>query len=702
MRYALAMRTRQTGEQKLRVLVVALTFAAAPLLAFGCLTGSGPALTDGIDATPPPLTGLDDGSALRADVDLGDPFALIGLTPSHGPFTGGTRTVLSGRGFSTKLRVFFGTNQVDPSGVIANDPQHAAVVTPAGAPGPVSVRIVDDVTNKERTLAAAFTYDALVVTPPSGATSGGTRILVTGQGTHFVAGATVKVGALGCGAVSVTDATHLQCVTPASAGPGIADVTVSLPDKSTVQARDAFTYSDAPDGNRGGLSGGALSGRLTVVAIDSYTGTPIPGAKVVLGTDAAGARSTSKSGVVQIDDPTLMGKVTVTVAAKCHQPTTFVDVPVDTVTVYLPPVLDLSCASGDPPSIGGGSGHNGGGLSGELVFPGGIEFRRGNWQNVPPPSSPTERNAAYVFQASGSPTVGFDLPSIDLAVTTDSPGTRGYAFSSLVYPGNVTLYALAGIEDRSFSPPRFTAYVMGVARGIYVPEGVQLTGVNISMTTLLDHAMTLTANAPAPGPRGPDRFAATVAVTLGSSGFAIIPDANRITPLPLSGQLQIIGIPSLDQGLTGESYVVSAKAATGPQLVIPASIVSRVKTVDTSGPVSLGGFLSVPQLTEPGVTPWPGTHLSFTGPPTFDVSVTSISSDLVAWTIFGPSGSTAVDLPDLTAVPGADPLGLRRGAITTTVFTARVDAFSYPTARYGQLSTGAWNAYSVDARPGVY
>lgn len=687
----------------LRVTAFVVALLAFPLLlAFGCLPGSGPALTDGIDATPPPLTGLDDGSAQRADVDLGDPFALIGLTPSHGPFTGGTRTVLSGRGFSTKIRVFFGNVQVDPSAVIANDPQHAAVVTPAGTPGPVSVRIVDDLTNKERTLAAAFTYDALVVSPPSGATSGGTRILVTGQGTHFATGATVKVGPFDCGNVTVTDATHLTCVTPPSTGPGIADVTVSLPDKSTVQARDAFTYSDAPDGNRGGLSGGTLAGRLTVVAIDSYTGTPIPGAKVILGTDAAGARSTSKSGVVQIDDPSLTGKITVTVGAKCHQPTTFVDVPVDTVTIYLPPVLDLSCASGDPPSIGGSGGHNGGGVTGELVFPGGVEFRRGNWQNVPPPSTPTERNAAYVFQASGSPTEPFDLPAIDLAVTTDSPGTRGYAFSALVYPGNVTLYALAGIEDRSFSPPRFTAYVMGVARGLYVPEGVQLTQVNISMTTLLDHAITLTANAPTPGPRGPDRFASTVAVTLGSSGFAIIPGASRVLPLPLTGQLSIIGIPSLDNGLGGESYVVSAQAATGPSMQFPASIVSRVKTTDTSGPVSLGGFLAVPQISEPGSAPWGGTHVSFTGPPMFDVSVTSIRSDLVSWSIFGPPNGTAFDLPDLTAVPSADPIGLRRGAITTTVYTARIDMFSYATARYGQLSSGAWNAYSVDARPGVY
>jgi hypothetical protein len=695
---------RATRALRLVPLLMA-TMGALGLIAFGCLPGSGPALTDGIDATPPPLTGLDDASAQRADVDLGDPFALIGLTPSHGPFTGGTRTILSGRGFSTKIRVFFGTTQVDPSNVLANDPQHAAVVTPPspnGASGPISVRIVDDVTKKERTLASAFTYDSLVVTPPSGATSGGTRIEVTGQGTHFAAGATVKVGALDCGTVSVTDATHLQCVTPASAGPGIADITVTLADKSTVQARDAFTYSDAPDGNRGGLAGGVLNGRITVVAIDSYTGTPIPGAKVVLGTDAANPLSTSKSGVAQKDDPGLVGKITVTVGAKCHQPTTFVDVPVDTVTVYLAPVLDLSCASGDPPSVGGGGGHNGGGIAGELIFPGGVEFRRGNWQNVPPPATPTERNAAYVFQASGSPTESFQLPPVDLAITTDSPGARGYAFSAFVYPGNVTLYALAGIEDRSFSPPRFTAYVMGVARGLYVPQDTELTSVNISMTTLLDHAVTLTAAAPLPGPRGPDRLVSNVAVTLGSGGFAIIPGAAKVSPLPLSGPIGILGIPSLDQGLLGESYVISAQAGTGPDFLAPASVISRVKTTAASGPVSLGGFLAVPVLSEPSAAPWGGTHVTFSGPPTFDVSVTSVSSDKVTWSIFGPPSTTAFDLPDLTQVPSTDPIGLRRGAITTSVYTARVDAFSYSTVRYGQLGTGAWNAYSVDARPGVY
>jgi hypothetical protein len=685
-----------------RAAFVALVIMTFGLLAFACLPGSGPALVDGIDATPPPLTGLDDASVARSDVDLGDPFAIVGLTPSHGPFTGGTRTVITGRGFSTKLHVFFGAVQVPDSDVLASDPTHASVVTPAGTPGPVAVRIVDDVTKQDRTLADAFTYDALVVTPPSGATSGGTRISIQGSGTQFTPGAAVKIGASACTAVAVKDTTHIECVTPASNGPGVQDVTVTLTDKSTVQARDAFTYSDAPDGNRGGLSGGILSGRLTVVALDADTDIPIGNAKVILGTDAAGAKSTSSSGVIEIDDPSLTGTVTVTVGAKCHQPTTFVNVPVDTVTVYLAPTLDISCAMGDPPSVGGSGGHFGGEISGELVFPGGVEFRRGNWQNVPPPSSPTERNAAYVIQASGDPGAAFALPPIDLAVTTDSPGTQGYAYDAIVYPGNVTLYALAGIEDRSFDPPRFTAYVMGVGRGIYAPESTQVVGVNIPMTTLLDHTVTLSAAAPTPGPRGPDRFQSNVAVTLGSIGFAILPGGQKVSPLPLSGVVEFVGMPSLDNGLAGESYVVGAVAATGPNLQLPASLVSRVKTSNSNGPIALGGFLNVPVITEPSDAAWPGTHFAFTASDKYDLSVSSVTGGLVTWTIIAPSGVTAFDLPDLTQAPGPDPIGLQRGTTATSVYIARIDNFSYATARYGQLSSGAFNAYAVDARAGVY
>src|SRR5215472_3281246 len=131
--------------------LAALGGAAA--LAAGCLLGSGPPYISRDDAGPPPPTSLGgDGGPGLVDVDLGDPFAVIGLNPSHGPFTGGTRTTMSGRGFSSKLRVFIGGTELPTANIFASSPTQAALETVPGTPGPADVTIRDDSTAQQRTL----------------------------------------------------------------------------------------------------------------------------------------------------------------------------------------------------------------------------------------------------------------------------------------------------------------------------------------------------------------------------------------------------------------------------------------------------------------------------------------------------------------------------------------------------------------------
>ena len=66
-------------------------------------------------------------------------------------------------------------------------------------------------------------------------------------------------------------------------------------------------------------------------------------------------------------------------------------------------------------------------MSGELVWPSGIEFQvAGNWSGVPDPVRSTERRAAYVFAASGSPTDTFYLPDPKSATTMEMAGAHGY------------------------------------------------------------------------------------------------------------------------------------------------------------------------------------------------------------------------------------------------------------------------------------
>lgn len=675
-----------------------LAFVAA------CFSGTGPALLPEGDAGGGSIDLTGDAGFARSDADIGDPFAIDGLTPSHGPFSGGTRARIDGRGFSSKLRVFIGGVEVEAGSLLASDPTRAAIITPPGPPGFVDVKIRDEATAKERILKNGFYYDAFVVVPDSGATSGGTRIAITGSGTSWSTGTTVSIGGVACTDVVVSSPTKLECITPVGT-PGSKDVVVTPPAGQPIQARDAFTYSDSVDGYRGGLSGGALSGRVKVLAFNQMTGAPIPGAFAIAGGDVATAKiaKTAANGVIEIDGIT-GDKVTVTVAAKCHQPITFVDVPVDTVTAYLGPVLDPSCGEGDPVSVPPRQRY-GGFIEGQLVFPGGGEFERAGWTTVPLPTKPTERRAAYVFEAAASPNQRFQLPPASAAITPDTEGTTGYDYSILVFPGNATLYIVAGLEDRSESPPKFIPYSMGVARGVAVPAQSRVQGVDVMMNVLFDHQVTVTAQPPSPGPRGPDRFTASIATTLGAAGYAILPRGTRSTTLPGPATLPFVGVPALDQAMAGEQYVLGGVAATGPEQQLPASVVARVRTTNANTPVSLGGFLGVPVLSQPGSGIWEGKHVEFsgaTGPA--DLSVTQVASGggLVTWTIVAPGGKTSFDVPDLAAVASPDPLGLVPGAISTTVYVARIEQFDYGRLRYGQLSTGPWSAYAFDSLGGVY
>jgi hypothetical protein len=678
---------------------VVLTGVALAVVAVAACFGPGPQHREP-DTSDAGGTDLTDGGVFAIDVDLGDPFQLNGLTPSHGSFLGGTRTTLAGRGFTSQLRVKIGGADVPKSDIFASDPTRAALTTPAHPAGAVDVVIRDEGTLLERTLKNGFVYDALDVLPNTGATSGGTRVAVRGSGTTFGVGTTVTIDGKPCTDVAVTSPTALECTTPAAA-PGAKDVKVTYADATDVTARDAFTYSDSSDGFRGGLSGGVLNGTVKVIILDNYTGFPVPGATVIVGTGTTGQTAlTNGNGVATLTSPTYKGAVTVTGVEKCHQPTTFVDVPVDTVTFYLNPIMDLSCADGDPPS-GTGKPRDVGVVTGELVWNTGGEFQTPNgWPGVPEPVRSTERKAAYVFAASGSPLDGFYLPDPKTATTLGSAGVRGYSYAYVGYPGTVNLYALAGVEDSAFNPPKFTPFAMGVVRGVPVAPKTTTTLVDIPMNALLDHQVTVNATPPIGSP-GPDRIETSFAVGIGPSSYAILPNAKKTTFLPMSAPAAFVGVPPLSGSLTGETYVLTGNAATGSNLIPPASVVARVRTNDGNGILSLTGFLNVPNAIAPGAALWDGKSVQIGALPKVDLVELYVSSGggLVAWTIVAP-GTAVFPLPDL---PSYDPkFGLIHGSIRSYVYAARISGFSYDKLRYGQLGSQTWDAYAIDAKNGAY
>jgi hypothetical protein len=663
------------------------------------------------DAGPAPVTFGDDIANLGDQpVALGDadPHSVRSVEPNHGSFTGGSRVLIRGTGFGSGARVWFGDTLLPESDVVAIDPRRLQAVSPPGDPGVVAVTVQNgDDASTRRTLPTGYQYDAFYVDPSTAPVNGGTTVTLYGKETSWDASTEVLIDLKPCAVHEVRDGTggvqELDCVVPEGT-PGSKPVRVTA-DGMSVDVLDAFVYADSDDGFRGGFGGAALSGSLRVIVLDDSTGQPIPGASVVLGDAAAGSAlvQADPNGVAQADWD--LSTATVTAAASCYHPTTFVNVPVDAVTIYLAPLLTPACIpEGDPPATGGATGTSSS-VSGEIVFTGGVEFKRALW-NVPTPGDSSGEKVAYVLSLSHTATSSFRLPSSSSAITPDADGRIGYAFHLGSRPGNLTLYALAGIENRDLDPPLFTAYSMGLITGVRVDPGQLTEDVYITMDNLLDRALTIEADGPSPTSRGPDHLRVGVSLRFGRLGYAILPNASGAALLPNPGPIDIVGLPPLTGSLADARYVVAATADTGLASSPPRSVIGLYAPEVTATHVFLDGFVEVPVLEAPAPgTTWDGTELvvgAAPGGPDANLLVAHVhgAADSFRWVIVAPGGAQGIHLPDPASIPG---FAMPSGSLTIEVNRARIDGFDYSQLGYGHLRTRAWNAYATDtvtvARP---
>ncbi|HEX7452338.1 MAG TPA: IPT/TIG domain-containing protein, partial [Polyangiaceae bacterium] len=271
-----------------------------------------------------------EGGTSDASVDLppSAPHAVLSVDPPHGSFAGGGLALVRGNGFNSNARVWFGDVELDKSAVVPIDPQRIQVTVPAGRAGAVDVSVQNGADDSTRAaLTGGYSYDQFYADPGSGPTSGGTLITLKGDGTKWDAKTTIEIDRVACPIASVVSATELTCTTPAGT-PGSKPIRVTTKDHVQVDVLDAFDYGNSDNGFKGGLSGNTLKANLHVIALDNITGLALDGATVVVGADLASADilQTDKSGVAVDSKAGLGPKRTVTIARKCYQPQTVVDV----------------------------------------------------------------------------------------------------------------------------------------------------------------------------------------------------------------------------------------------------------------------------------------------------------------------------------------------------------------------------------------
>ncbi|MBW2703319.1 MAG: IPT/TIG domain-containing protein [Deltaproteobacteria bacterium] len=585
------------------------------------------------------------------------------LDPIQGPGQGGTPFSLTGEGFHMGLDLRFGGVPADALQLVsANELQG---VTPAGSPGPVTLRLEDE--DQRILLPEAFTYtsslELLRVEPDNGAQAGGTYVML--YGSEFGNDMQVHFGDQAASLVQVFGPSVAAVRTPRG-DPGEVLVRVARAgQEATLEA--GFTYFD-PTNDRGGASGGSIQGSLNVTVLDggwATYGQPLPEATVVV-EEPPISGITDDRGQVTFSGPSLVRAVTITAGKEGYQAITVADLNAANLSVYLTPNEQ------EPPDY----------QPGETKYST-ISGRVFGFKDIP--GLPTGSDIRYEARVTSTSYSIYSVPPY-AGVPSGWPIEQdGGRFDFSVRLGTYNLYALYGAHDTSTD--QFTPGLLGVRRDIVVPTENPVTDQDIILTTALDQAVEVThIQAPEGFGENEATYGAYVSLDLGRNGIIHLSQAqgpgtqallNRL-PAASSNAFLFVGLASINGGY-------------------PLSYTFRRQEGDLSQGVNLGPYLGFTQITEPEM----GAELvdgriawQREGPTPALIQLVIQTPDLfpkVLWRVILPGDATEIRLPEeLSALlPQGEPL-------TAFIYTADSPRFEFDRFNYSQLSTSRWTSYSVN------
>lgn len=186
------------------------------------------------------------------------------ITPSTGPYAGGTTIYISGSGLEYLTEVRIGGELC--TGLSVTGDSQASCATPAGDVGAATVVLTNTI---EKEATAEFTYENVpvvdAITPSVGGVAGGTVISITGTG--FQQGADVELAGTPCIGITVVDDTEITCTTPPHSA-GFVVATVTNPDGKFTTSR-LFAYRITPIVSSVSPTGGNTLGNTTITVTGS-------------------------------------------------------------------------------------------------------------------------------------------------------------------------------------------------------------------------------------------------------------------------------------------------------------------------------------------------------------------------------------------------------------------------------------------------
>ena len=243
-----------------------------------------------------------------------------GVSPGHGPLTGGTTITVIGQNFVSGCKVKVGGADATEVSVLSSG-QLTAVTPPHVGAEAVGVHVV----NPNGQAVPCPTDSPTRRCPPRrrrwcrrwrsnhGLLTGGTAITITGQ--NFVSGCKVRLGGVDATGVVFVSGTQVRAVTPPGSVAGPVNVRVVNPDDQAGHLDNAFTYDVVPAPVVQGVSPGhgPQAGGTTITVTGQNF---VPGCKVKLGgADATGVSFVAATQVRAVTPPgSAAGAVNVRVA----------------------------------------------------------------------------------------------------------------------------------------------------------------------------------------------------------------------------------------------------------------------------------------------------------------------------------------------------------------------------------------------------